>query len=64
MPIVFLNLAMLAGLAAVLIPPVIHLLNRKRFDRIPWGAMQFLLISQRTRRKVFLEEVILIARKP
>src|SRR5580704_8890069 len=60
MPITFLNLAMLAGLAAVLIPPLIHLLNRKRFDVVRWGAMQFLQMSERTRRKVFLEEVLLM----
>jgi hypothetical protein len=60
MPILFLNAAMFAGLVAVVIPPIIHLLNRKRFDVVHWGAMQFLHVSQRTRRKVFLEEVILM----
>src|SRR5205085_11761852 len=60
MPITFLNLAMLAGLAAVIIPPLIHLLNRKRYDVVRWGAMQFLQISERTRRKVFLEELLLM----
>jgi hypothetical protein len=60
MPITFLNIAMLAGLVAVVIPPLIHLLNRKRFDVVRWGAMQFLQISERTRRKVFLEEVLLM----
>src|SRR5438270_740706 len=60
MPILFLNVAMLAGLVAVLIPPIIHLLNRKRFDVVRWGAMQFLQVSERTRRKVFLEEILLM----
>ncbi len=60
MPITFLNMAMLAALAAVLIPPLIHLLNRKRFDVVRWGAMQFLQVSERTRRKVFLEEILLM----
>src|SRR5438874_6027751 len=60
MPITFLYLAMLAGLLAVAIPPLIHLLNRKRYDVVRWGAMQFLQGSQRTRRKVFLEEVLLM----
>lgn len=60
MPITFLNLAMLAGLTAVVIPPLIHLLNRRRYDVVAWGAMQFLEVSQRTRRRVFLEEVILM----
>jgi hypothetical protein len=56
----FLNLLMLAGLGAVAIPPIIHLLNRRRFDVVDWGAMQFLEMSQRTRRKVFLEELLLM----
>src|SRR5215468_4242510 len=60
MTIGFLNLLMLAGLAAVVIPPIIHLLNRRRFDVVEWGAMQFLEMSQRTRRKVFIEELLLM----
>lgn len=57
----FLNLMMLAGLAAVAIPPLIHLLNRRRHDVVDWGAMQFLLVSQTTRRKLLLDELILMA---
>jgi hypothetical protein len=60
MPITFLNLAMLAGLAAVLVPPIIHLLNRKRYDVVRWGAMRFLDVTERTRRRVFLEELLLM----
>jgi hypothetical protein len=60
MSVGFLNLLMLAGLAAVVIPPIIHLLNRRRFDVVDWGAMQFLEMSQRTRRKVFIEELLLM----
>ena len=50
MPIGFLNLLMLLGLGAVIIPPLIHLLNRRRYDVVDWGAMQFLQISETTRR--------------
>jgi hypothetical protein len=56
----FLNLLMLAGLAAVLIPPLIHLLHRRRFDVVEWGAMQFLQVSRTTRRRLLLEEVLLM----
>ncbi len=56
----FLNALMLAGLAAIAIPPIIHLLTRKRFDVIDWAAMQFLKVSERTRRKIFLEELLLM----
>src|SRR5438067_1664175 len=60
MALTFLNGLLLAGLAALVIPPIIHLLNRKRFEVVPWGAMQFLQPSERTRRRVFLEELLLM----
>jgi hypothetical protein len=54
------NLWMLAGLAGVAIPIVIHLLSRRRFEVIDWGAMQFLQVSETTRRRLFLEELLLL----
>src|SRR5215831_2346778 len=60
MTIGFLNLLMLAGLAAVIIPPIIHLLNRRRFDVVDWGAMQFLQFSEVVRRRMLLEELLLM----
>src|SRR3954463_13147310 len=57
----FLNIALLLGLAAVAIPPIIHLLNRRRYDVIDWGAMQFLQISEVTRRRLLIEELLLMA---
>src|SRR5213075_304851 len=56
----FLNLAMLAGLVAVAIPPIIHLLNRRRYDVVDWGAMRFLQISEVTRRRILIEEILLM----
>src|SRR3989442_10741193 len=56
----FFNMRMRPGLAAVAIPPIIHLLNRRRFDVVDWGAMQFLQISEVTRRRLMLEEVLLM----
>src|SRR5262245_16677559 len=56
----FLNLAMLVGLVAVLIPPLIHLLNRRRYDVVEWGAMQFLQVSEITRRRLLVEELLLM----
>lgn len=38
----FLNPIMLAGLAAGLVPLILHLLNRSRYRNIDWGAMMFL----------------------
>src|SRR5262245_47055467 len=55
-----LNLVMLLGLAALVIPPLIHLLNRRRFDVVEWGAMQFLQVSETTRRRLMLEELLLM----
>lgn len=60
MPIAFLNAILLAGLAAVVVPPLIHLLTRRRFDVAPWAAMQFLEPGHRTRRRVFLDEWLLM----
>jgi hypothetical protein len=55
-----LNLWMLAGLGALAIPPLIHLLNRRRFNVVDWGAMQFLQISETTRRRLLIEEILLM----
>jgi hypothetical protein len=56
----FLNPWMLLGLSAVLIPPIIHLLNRRRYEVVDWGAMQFLQLSEVTRRRLFWEELLLM----
>lgn len=56
----FLNPWMLLGLSAVIVPPIIHLLNRRRYEMVDWGAMQFLQLSEVTRRRLFLEEVLLM----
>ena len=55
-----LNVLMLAGLAGVAIPIIIHLLNRRRYNVVDWGAMQFLQISETTRRRILIEELLLL----
>lgn len=58
----FLNGTMLLGLAAMAIPIVIHILNRRRARRVEWGAMQFLRDSLAARnRRILVEEVALMA---
>ena len=52
--------AFLFGFLAVAIPPVVHLLNRRRHDTLDWAAMQFLRVSERTRKKIFLEQFLLM----
>ncbi|MBE3123447.1 MAG: BatA domain-containing protein, partial [Planctomycetes bacterium] len=59
---IFRNLIMLAGLAAVAIPILIHLLNRQRATLVDWGAMRFLMESLTSRsRRILIEEIILMA---
>ncbi|HZT82721.1 MAG TPA: BatA domain-containing protein, partial [Gemmataceae bacterium] len=60
MPFGVLNVLMLAGLAGVAIPILIHLLNRRRYNVVDWGAMQFLQISETTRRRILIEELLLM----
>jgi hypothetical protein len=55
-----LNAAMLLGLIGAAIPVVIHLLNRRRDQVIDWGAMQFLELGRRARRKIQLTELLLM----
>ena len=56
-----LNAAVLVGLFGTALPLVIHLLNRRRGDVIDWGAMQFLEPGRRTRRRIRLAEILLMA---
>jgi hypothetical protein len=56
-----LSAAAVAG-AAVSIPVIIHLLNRKRFRVVEWAAMRFLLAAQKKNaRRMRLEQLILLA---
>ncbi|MGH7133381.1 MAG: BatA domain-containing protein, partial [Phycisphaerales bacterium] len=59
----FLHSAILtAGLAAISIPIIIHLLMRRRRKPIEWGAMRFVLEAyKRTRRRLLLEKWLLLA---
>ncbi len=60
MTISLLNFGMLAGLMAVTIPIVVHLLNRRRYDVVEWGAMQFLQLGERTRQRIKLSDLLLL----
>src|SRR3989442_11939135 len=52
----------IAGGALISSPIIIHLINRMRFRRIRWAAMEFLLKSQkRNRRRLIIEQLILLA---
>ncbi|MBW3543539.1 MAG: BatA domain-containing protein [Planctomycetes bacterium] len=58
----FLHPAMVpVGAALVAAPIIIHLINRMRFRRVRFAAMEFLLASQqRNRRRVLIEQLILL----
>ncbi|MGL4553669.1 MAG: BatA domain-containing protein, partial [Gemmataceae bacterium] len=51
---------MLFGLAALAVPVLVHLLNRRRYDVVDWGAMRFLKVSETTRKRVLLEDILLM----
>src|SRR5579872_2019241 len=58
----FLNpYTMIAGAGLVSAPIIIHLINRMRFRRIKWAAMEFLLKAQKKmRRRKILEQLLLL----
>ncbi len=53
---------MIAGALLISSPIIIHLINRMRYKRVRFAAMEFLLKSQkRSRRKLIIEQMILLA---
>ena len=58
----FLNSAfVLGGAALVASPIIIHLINRMRYRRVRFAAMEFLLQSQRrNRRRILIEQLLLL----
>lgn len=57
----FLNPVILAGLAAVSLPIIIHLLNKLRVQRSKWAAMRFVQESMRkNRRRIQMEDLLLL----
>src|SRR3979409_878884 len=58
----FLNPGFLFIAAALIsVPIIIHLINRMRFKRIRWAAMEFLLKAQkRTRKRLIIEQLLLL----
>ncbi len=53
---------LVAGLVAVLLPILIHLLTRRRRKTVRWGAMRFLMEAyRRQKRRLRLEQFLLLA---
>jgi len=58
----FLNPIMLAGLAAISVPIIIHLLNRRKFQKVVWAAMRFIQSSvEKNQKRMRIEDMILLA---
>ncbi len=57
----FLNPLMLLGVGAVSVPIIIHLMNRRKFQRMAWAAMRFVLASiKKNQRRLRIEDLILL----
>jgi len=58
----FTSVAMLGWAAAALAPILIHLFTRKRFRKVTWAAMEYLIAAmKKNRRRIQLEQWLLLA---
>ncbi|MBT6486438.1 MAG: VWA domain-containing protein [Planctomycetaceae bacterium] len=48
------------GAVGLALPVLAHLLSKKKYDVIDWGAMQFLELGRNARRKIRLEQLLLM----
>lgn len=48
------------GLAGLSLPVIAHLLSRRNFNVVEWGAMQFLELRRSAKRKLRLEQLLLL----
>lgn len=49
------------GVAAVAVPILIHLLNKRKYDRVVWAAMRFLKVSvEQNQRRIQIEDILLL----
>src|SRR3954453_23259591 len=50
------------GAFAVSVPIIIHLLNKRKFQKVLWGAMRFLRVSvEQNQRRLQIEDLLLLA---
>ena len=57
----FLNPWLLMGMTAVGVPVLIHLLNRRKYERVVWAAMRFVREAlQKNQRRMRIEDLILL----
>ncbi|MBW3541728.1 MAG: VWA domain-containing protein [Planctomycetes bacterium] len=56
----FLNPWLLYGLIGLSLPVLAHLISKRRYDIVHWGAMQFLELGRNARRRIRLEQLLLM----
>lgn len=56
----FLNAMMLLGLVGVVLPILAHFISKRRYDVVQWGAMRFLELGQKTRRRFHIQDILLL----
>ena len=56
----FINPWMLLGLLGLSLPILAHLLSKRKYDVVHWGAMQFLELGRNARRRIRLEQLLLL----
>jgi len=49
------------GLVSISVPIIIHLLNRRRFERVVWAAMRFVQLAvQQNQRRIQVQDMLLL----
>lgn len=57
----FLNVILLGGMAAFSLPLIIHILNKRRFKQVQWGAMHLLApVVRKNNQRIRLEQLLLL----
>jgi Aerotolerance regulator N-terminal/von Willebrand factor type A domain len=57
----FLNPFMLFGITAIAVPIIIHLLNKRKYEKVVWAAMRFLKLStEQNQRRLRIEDLLLL----
>ena len=57
----FINAGLAGFLGLTAIPVIIYLINRQRYQRVPWAAMEFLLRAMhKNRRRLRFENLLLL----
>jgi len=58
----FLSAGLLFGLGLAVVPIVIHILNRRRFQKVEWPPMKYLKLTlRRNRKRIRIEQLVLLA---